>query len=95
MNLTELKQKSASELIEIAQSRGLEGMARSRKQDVIFSLLKAHAKGGEDIFGGRCSRDSPGRVSVSCARQTAPTWQARDDIYVFAQPDPSVQPAHR
>jgi len=51
MNLTELKQKSASELIEIAQSRGLEGMARSRKQDVIFSILKAHAKSGEDIYG--------------------------------------------
>ncbi len=51
MNLTELKQKSASELIEIAQSRGLEGMARSRKQDVIFSILKAHAKSGEDISG--------------------------------------------
>jgi transcription termination factor Rho len=30
---------------------GLEGTARARKQDVIFALLKAHAKKGEDIFG--------------------------------------------
>ena len=51
MNLTELKKKSATELIAIANSMGLEGMARSRKQDVIFGILKAHAKNGEDIFG--------------------------------------------
>jgi len=51
MNLTELKKRPASELIEIAQDMGLEGTARSHKQDVIFALLKAHAKKGEDIFG--------------------------------------------
>jgi len=51
MNLTELKKKPASELIDLAQSMGIEGMARSRKQDVIFSVLKAHAKSGEDIYG--------------------------------------------
>jgi transcription termination factor Rho len=51
MNLTELKKKSASELINIAQDLNLEGMARSRKQDVIFAILKAHAKSGEDIYG--------------------------------------------
>jgi transcription termination factor Rho len=50
MNLTELKQKPASELITIARDMGIEG-ARSRKQDVIFSILKSHAKSGEDIFG--------------------------------------------
>lgn len=51
MNLTELKQKTASELTELAQSTGVEGMARARKQDVIFALLKKHAKSGEDIYG--------------------------------------------
>ena len=51
MNLTELKQKSASELIDIANTLGLEGMARSRKQDIIFAILKAQAKKGEDIYG--------------------------------------------
>ncbi|MFQ5642662.1 MAG: transcription termination factor Rho [Thiogranum sp.] len=50
MNLTELKQKPATELITIAQGMGIEG-SRSRKQDVIFSILKSHAKSGEDIFG--------------------------------------------
>ena len=51
MNLTELKQKSAAELVDLADSMGLEGTARSRKQDIIFSILKAHAKNGEDIYG--------------------------------------------
>jgi len=36
MNLTELKKKTASELIQIAQDMGVEGMARSRKQEVVF-----------------------------------------------------------
>ena len=51
MNLTELKQQTASNLISLAESMGLEGMARMRKQDVIFAILKAHAKKGEAIFG--------------------------------------------
>lgn len=51
MNLTELKKKTATDLIHLAQALNLEGTARSRKQDVIFALLKAHAKKGEDIFG--------------------------------------------
>jgi len=50
MNLTELKQKSVSELLTLAQQTGIEGLARSRKQDVIFAILKAHAKSGEDIY---------------------------------------------
>ena len=51
MNLTELKKKSAADLITIAQELKLEGTARSRKQDVIFAILKSLAKNGEDIYG--------------------------------------------
>ncbi len=51
MNLTELKKKSAAELIDLADQYGLENMARSRKQDIIFAILKEHAKRGEDIYG--------------------------------------------
>ena len=51
MNLTELKQMPAPALMEIAQEMGVEGIARSRKQDIIFAVLKAHAKKGEDIYG--------------------------------------------
>jgi transcription termination factor Rho len=51
MNLTELKQKSPQELIDIATSMKLDNVARSKKQEIIFSILKSHAKKGEDIFG--------------------------------------------
>jgi transcription termination factor Rho len=51
MNLTELKKKTVPELLEIASEMGLDNLARSRKQDVIFTILKRHAKGGEDIYG--------------------------------------------
>ncbi len=51
MNLTELKQMPAPKLLELSQELGIEGMSRSRKQDIIFSILKSHAKKGEDIYG--------------------------------------------
>jgi transcription termination factor Rho len=51
MSLTDLKGKSTQELIDMAREMGLENMARSRKQDIIFALLKRHAKSGEDIWG--------------------------------------------
>lgn len=52
MNLTELKKKSINELLALAESMKLDNLARMRKQDIIFAILKAHAKSGEDIFGG-------------------------------------------
>ena len=52
MHLRELKDKSIKELVNLAESMGLENVARLRKQDIIFAILKAHAKGGENIFGG-------------------------------------------
>ncbi len=51
MNLSELKLKPVSDLLNIAKEMGLDNLARSRKQDVIFAILKKHAKSGEDIYG--------------------------------------------
>ncbi|ATG75431.1 transcription termination factor Rho [Zobellella denitrificans] len=51
MNLTELKNTPVSELIKLGEEMGLENLARLRKQDIIFAILKAHAKSGEDIYG--------------------------------------------
>ena len=51
MHLTELKKQSVPELLAKANEMGLDNLARSRKQDVIFSILKRHARSGEDIFG--------------------------------------------
>jgi len=81
MNLTELKQKPASELVDIADDMGLDGVARARKQDVIFGILKAHAKKGEDISGDgvlEILQDGFGFLrSADCSYQAGP-----DDIYV-------------
>ena len=51
MNLTELKNTPVSELITLGENMGLENLARMRKQDIIFAILKQHSKSGEDIFG--------------------------------------------
>ncbi len=51
MNLTELKNTPVSELVKLGESMGIENLARLHKKDIIFAILKAHAKSGEDIFG--------------------------------------------
>ena len=51
MNLTELKKMPVPDLVELAQSMKINDVGRSRKQDLIFAILKAHAKKGEDIYG--------------------------------------------
>ncbi len=52
MNLSELKLQPVPELLELAASMKIENVSRLKKQDIIFAILKSHAKGGEDIFGG-------------------------------------------
>lgn len=44
MNLTELKKKPVPELVELSREMKIDGVGRSRKQDLIFAILKAHAK---------------------------------------------------
>ena len=51
MNLTELKRTPITKLLEMAEQAGIENASRARKQDLIFQLLKSHARNGEDIFG--------------------------------------------
>ncbi|EAZ99618.1 transcription termination factor Rho [Marinobacter sp. ELB17] len=69
------------ELLEIAQEMGLDNLARSRKQDVIFTILKRHAKGGEDIYGDgvlEILQDGFGFLRSADASYLA----GPDDIYV-------------
>jgi transcription termination factor Rho len=51
LSRTDLKNKATQDLIDMARAMGVENMARSRRQDIIFALLKRHAKSGEDIWG--------------------------------------------
>ena len=51
MNLTELRRTPITKLLELAEAAGLENTARARKQDLVFQLLKTHARKGEEISG--------------------------------------------
>ena len=81
MNLTELKKKGPSDLMTMASDMGIENIARARKQEVIFSILKSHAKNGEDIFGDgvlEILQDGFGFLRSSNSSYLA----GPDDIYV-------------
>jgi len=52
MDLSELKKSPVEDLVTLAEELGVENAARSKRQDVIFSILKKKAKEGEDIEGG-------------------------------------------
>ena len=81
MNLSELKTRPASQLVELAETMGLQNLARSRKQDIIFSILKAHARNGENIFGAgvlEILQDGFGFLRSSDSSYLA----GPDDIYV-------------
>ena len=51
MNLSELKRLPIAELMNIAQEAKIENTSRMRKQDIVFSILKAKALKGDDIYG--------------------------------------------
>jgi transcription termination factor Rho len=81
MNLAELKTRPAAALVELGESLGIENLARSRKQDIIFSILKAHAKLGEHIYGDgvlEILQDGFGFLRSSDSSYLA----GPDDIYV-------------
>ena len=81
MNLSELKTKPISELLETAHEMGLDNVSRTRKQDVIFHMLKRHAKNGEDIYGDgvlEILQDGFGFLRSADASYLA----GPDDIYV-------------
>jgi transcription termination factor Rho len=60
---------------------GLDNLARSRKQDIIFALLKRHAKSGEDIYGDGVLEILPDGFGF--LRSAGASYLAGpDDIYV-------------
>lgn len=81
MNLSELKTRTAADLVDLGESLGLENLARQRKQDIIFSILKAHARNGENIYGDgvlEILQDGFGFLRSSDSSYLA----GPDDIYV-------------
>lgn len=81
MNLTSLKNTLVSELVILGKNAGLKNLARMRKPDIIFEILKQHAKSGEDIFGDgvlEILQDGFGFLRSSDSSYLA----GQDDIYV-------------
>jgi transcription termination factor Rho len=84
MNLNDLKKKTIPELVEFAQTLGMETPGRARKQEIIFNILKNHAKKGEEIFGEgvlEVLQDGYGFLRASSSNYLA----SPDDIYVSPQ----------
>lgn len=51
MKLSELKRSTPAKLLELAQSLGIENIARAQKQALIFAILKAKAANNEEVLG--------------------------------------------
>ncbi len=51
INLNELKKKTISELTDLAYNMRLENMARAKKQEIIYAILRAHLDNGDKIHG--------------------------------------------
>ena len=51
MSLPELRNKSISELQAAAEAMNIENLARARRQDITFAMLKAHAAENNPIYG--------------------------------------------
>ena len=81
LSLTELKEKSPTELADVARSLKLDNVTRLRRQDQIFAILKSHAKRGEKITGEgvvEILQDGFGFLRSSVSSYLA----GPDDIYV-------------
>ena len=51
MKLSELKIQTPGELLELAQSLGIENISRAKKQTLIFAILKYKADNDEEVLG--------------------------------------------
>ena len=51
MKLSDLKIKTPAELLELAQSLGVENISRAKKQTLIFAILKAKAYNDKEFIG--------------------------------------------
>ena len=81
MQLSELKSKHVSELLDIANTMEIEGANRMRKHDLIFAMLKSHAKKGESIFGDGTLEVLPDGFGFLRSPDTS-YLAGTDDIYI-------------
>jgi transcription termination factor Rho len=81
MHLSELKNLHVGELVEMAVTNEIDGANRMRKQDLIFALLKNHARKGETIHGSGTLEVLPDGFGFLRSPDTS-YLAGTDDIYV-------------
>jgi transcription termination factor Rho len=81
MHLSELKNLHVGELVEMAVKNEIDGANRMRKQDLIFALLRNHARKGETIHGGGTLEVLPDGFGFLRSPDTS-YLAGTDDIYV-------------
>src|SRR6187401_2894277 len=81
MQLSELKTLHVSVLLDKATTNGVDGANRLRKHDLIFTMLKMHAKKGESISGGGVLEVLPDGFGFLRSPDTS-YLAGTDDIYI-------------
>jgi transcription termination factor Rho len=81
MRLSDLKNLHITDLVEMANSMGIEGANRLRKHDLIFTLLKTHSKKGESIYGDGVLEVLPDGFGFLRSPETS-YLAGTDDLYI-------------
>jgi transcription termination factor Rho len=81
MHLSELKQYHVTQLVEMATTNGIDNANRMRRQELLFAILKNHAKKGESIYGSGVLEVLPDGFGFLRSPDTS-YLASPDDIYV-------------
>ena len=81
MHLNELKSLPIKALVDNALEMGIENASRLRKQELMFAILKRHAKTGESVFGDGTLEVLPDGFGFLRSPDTS-YLASTDDIYI-------------
>jgi transcription termination factor Rho len=81
MHLSELKALHVSALIQMGEELEIENVARMRKQELMFAIMKKRAKGGEQVFGDGVLEVLPDGFGFLRSIDTS-YMASTDDIYL-------------
>ena len=81
MHLNELKSLPIKALVDNALELGIENASRLRKQELMFAILKRHAKSGEAVFGDGTLEVLPDGFGFLRSPNTS-YLASTDDIYI-------------
>ena len=81
MHLNELKALHVSQLLEMAATLEIDNANRLRKQELMFAIMKKHAKKGEQIFGDGVLEVLPDGFGFLRSPETS-YLASTDDIYI-------------